>query len=81
MSTSHWTKVCSLRSEGDRNLTRRLSADEDDVFGSDFESTDEEGAQEDVDAAAEKLIRQEESRVRKVIAPAFTAIAQNSVTV
>lgn len=40
--------------------------DEEDIFESDFESTDEEGEQEDVDAAAEKLIRQEESRIRKV---------------
>ncbi|RDX51558.1 hypothetical protein OH76DRAFT_1401445 [Lentinus brumalis] len=39
--------------------------DEEDIFESDFESTDEEGAQEDVDAAAENLIRQEESRGRK----------------
>ncbi|KAI0638886.1 YL1 nuclear protein-domain-containing protein [Trametes polyzona] len=37
----------------------------EDVFESDFESTDEEGQQEDVDAAAEKMIRQEESRARK----------------
>ncbi|KAI0717508.1 YL1 nuclear protein-domain-containing protein [Cerioporus squamosus] len=42
-----------------------LDKDEEDIFESDFESTDEEGAQEDVDAAAENLIRQEESRVRK----------------
>ncbi|RPD70828.1 hypothetical protein L226DRAFT_469597 [Lentinus tigrinus ALCF2SS1-7] len=42
-----------------------LDKEEEDIFESDFESTDEEGAQEDVDAAAEKLIRQEESRVRK----------------
>ena len=41
-------------------------AEEEDIFESDFESTDEEEAQEDVDATAEKLIRQEESRVRKV---------------
>ena len=41
-------------------------SEEEDIFESDFESTDEEGAQEDVDAAAEKLIRQEELRVRKV---------------
>lgn len=36
------------------------------MFGSDFESTDEEGQQEDVDAAAEKMIRQEDSHARKV---------------
>ncbi|TFK89270.1 hypothetical protein K466DRAFT_584757 [Polyporus arcularius HHB13444] len=42
-----------------------VDKDEEDIFESDFESTDEEGAQEDVDAAAENLIRQEESRVRK----------------
>ncbi|KAH9939033.1 YL1 nuclear protein-domain-containing protein [Epithele typhae] len=42
-----------------------IGKDEEDLFESDFESTDEEGAQEDVDAVAEKLIRQEESQVRK----------------
>ncbi|PIL30774.1 transcription factor [Ganoderma sinense ZZ0214-1] len=42
-----------------------VAKEEEDIFESDFESTDEEGEQEDVDAAAEKLIRQEESRVRK----------------
>ncbi|KAI0369880.1 hypothetical protein BV20DRAFT_945243 [Pilatotrama ljubarskyi] len=42
-----------------------LDKDEEDVFESDFESTDEEGDQEDVDATAEKMIRQEESRARK----------------
>ena len=40
--------------------------DEQDDFGSDFESTDEEGAQEEVDAAAEKMVREEEKKGRKV---------------
>lgn len=42
------------------------SADEEDVFGSDFESTDEEAVQEDVDVAAEKVVREEERSSRKV---------------
>ncbi len=54
--------------------------DEEDIFESDFESTDEEGAQEDVDAAAENLIRQEESRVRKVVHDCRLTIASNLVT-
>ncbi|KAI0757544.1 YL1 nuclear protein-domain-containing protein [Daedaleopsis nitida] len=49
--------------EEDADFT--VDKEEDDIFGSDFESTDEEGAQEEVDAAAENFIRQEESRVRK----------------
>ena len=40
--------------------------DEQDAFESDFESTDEEGAQEDVDASAEKMILEEERKTRKV---------------
>ena len=55
-----------------------LYADEEDIFESDFESTDEEGAQEDVDAAAEKLIRQEESRVRKVCRSVFAGLDSSS---
>ena len=39
--------------------------DEQDAFESDFESTDEEGAQEDVDASAEKMIKEEERKIRK----------------
>ncbi|KAJ3489399.1 hypothetical protein NLI96_g2163 [Meripilus lineatus] len=41
------------------------STDEEDAFSSDFESTDEEGAQEDVDAAAEDMAKEEEKRVRR----------------
>lgn len=40
--------------------------DEQDAFESDFESTDEEGAQEDVDAAAEKMVQDEEKQKKKV---------------
>ena len=40
--------------------------DEEDAFESDFASTDEEGAQEDVDEAAEKLATEEEKGVRRV---------------
>ncbi|KAI0641089.1 YL1 nuclear protein-domain-containing protein [Trametes meyenii] len=49
----------------DEDVDFTMGFDEEDVFGSDFESTDEEGDQDDVDAAAEKMIRQEESRARK----------------
>ncbi|EJF58834.1 hypothetical protein DICSQDRAFT_109720 [Dichomitus squalens LYAD-421 SS1] len=49
----------------DEDADFALDKEEEDVFGSDFESTDEEEVQEDVDAAAEKLIRQDESRIRK----------------
>ncbi|KAG6874140.1 hypothetical protein C0995_005557 [Termitomyces sp. Mi166 len=38
--------------------------EEEDVFGSDFESTDEEAAQEDADAG-EKVVQDEEKRARK----------------
>ncbi|KAF8060864.1 YL1 nuclear protein-domain-containing protein [Lyophyllum atratum] len=38
--------------------------DEEDVFGSDFESTDEEAAQEDLDAG-DKTVQEEERRARK----------------
>lgn len=46
-------------------------ADEQDAFESDFESTDEEAMQEDVDSAAEKIIRDEEKQSRKVRFLAF----------
>ncbi|KAI0358850.1 hypothetical protein OH77DRAFT_1396206 [Trametes cingulata] len=49
----------------DEDADFALDKDEEDVFESDFESTDEEGDQEDVDAAAEKMLRQEELRARK----------------
>lgn len=39
--------------------------DEEDIFGSDFESTDEETAQVDVDAG-DKAVDEEERRARKV---------------
>jgi hypothetical protein len=39
--------------------------DEEDIFGSDFESTDEETAQADVDAG-DKAVDEEEKRARKV---------------
>ena len=39
------------------------------MFWQDFESTDEEGDQEDVDATAENMLRQEEHRARKVGIP------------
>lgn len=42
-----------------------LEKDEEDAFGSDFESTDEEAVQADIDAAAERIIREEERTVRK----------------
>ncbi|KAH9850570.1 YL1 nuclear protein-domain-containing protein [Lenzites betulinus] len=51
--------------DADEDADFALERDEEDVFGSDFESTDEEGQQEDVDAAAEKMIRQEDSHARK----------------
>jgi hypothetical protein len=44
-------------------------SDEQDAFESDFESTDEEGVQEDVDAAAEKMVHEEEKRAKKVDLP------------
>ena len=40
--------------------------EEEDAFGSDFASTDEEGAQEDVDAVAERMVQEEEKTKRKV---------------
>jgi vacuolar protein sorting-associated protein 72 len=42
-----------------------LFVDEEDIFGSDFESTDEETAQADVDAG-DKAVDEEEKRARKV---------------
>ncbi|KAI0324453.1 hypothetical protein GY45DRAFT_1262825 [Cubamyces sp. BRFM 1775] len=42
-----------------------LDKDEEDMFWQDFESTDEEGDQDDVDATAENMLRQEEHRARK----------------
>ncbi|KIP04010.1 hypothetical protein PHLGIDRAFT_25831 [Phlebiopsis gigantea 11061_1 CR5-6] len=50
--------------EEDHDFT--VEIDEQDAFESDFESTDEEGAQEDVDASAEKMILEEERKTRKV---------------
>lgn len=47
-------------------LGLRPCLDEQDAFESDFESTDEEGAQEDVDAAAERMVRDEEKQKKKV---------------
>ncbi|EIW65179.1 uncharacterized protein TRAVEDRAFT_160013 [Trametes versicolor FP-101664 SS1] len=49
----------------DEDADFAMDKDEEDIFESDFESTDEEGQQEDVDAVAEKMIRQEESHTRK----------------
>ncbi|EKM60548.1 uncharacterized protein PHACADRAFT_110047 [Phanerochaete carnosa HHB-10118-sp] len=43
-----------------------IRVDEQDAFESDFESTDEEGAQGDVDASAEKIVQDEERKVKKV---------------
>ena len=42
-----------------------LEIDEEDAFESDFESTDEEGAQEDVDAIAEKMVQEEERQTTR----------------
>ncbi|KAH8101447.1 YL1 nuclear protein-domain-containing protein [Cristinia sonorae] len=44
-----------------------VEKDEEDAFGSDFESTDEEGAQEDVDAAAERMARETDKGPRKPV--------------
>ncbi|OBZ78578.1 MutS 4 [Grifola frondosa] len=49
----------------DEDVDFVIEKDEEDVFGSDFESTDEEGAQDDVDAIAENLVRQEEKVFRR----------------
>lgn len=51
--------------------------DEQDAFGSDFESTDEEGAQEDVDATAEKVVRDQEAPSRKVPRVELSTLHQN----
>ncbi|KAI0825324.1 YL1 nuclear protein-domain-containing protein [Trametes gibbosa] len=51
--------------DADEDADFALERDEEDVFGSDFESTDEEGQQEEVDAAAEKMIRLDDSHNRK----------------
>lgn len=40
--------------------------DEEDVFGSDFESTDEEGAAADGDTAGDMAVEDEEKRARRV---------------
>lgn len=53
-------------------------ADEQDAFGSDFESTDEEGAQEDVDATAEKMVREQDAPSRKVSQSQLLTLHQNS---
>ncbi len=50
-------------------LELKPCSDEQDAFESDFESTDEEGAQEDVDAAAERMVRDEEKQKKKVEFP------------
>ncbi|EMD41507.1 hypothetical protein CERSUDRAFT_146509 [Gelatoporia subvermispora B] len=42
-----------------------IEKDEEDVFGSDFESTDEEAVPEDVDMVAEKVVQDEEKTTRK----------------
>jgi vacuolar protein sorting-associated protein 72 len=42
-----------------------IFADEEDIFGSDFESTDEEAAQAD-DDAGDKAVDEEEKRARMV---------------
>lgn len=47
-------------------VSTNVCTDEQDAFGSDFESTDEEGAQEEVDTAAENMVREEEKKTRKV---------------
>ncbi|OCH94217.1 hypothetical protein OBBRIDRAFT_770274 [Obba rivulosa] len=51
--------------DADDDVDFNIQKDEEDVFGSDFESTDEEAAQEDVDMVAEKVVREEEKRSRK----------------
>lgn len=61
-----WRKVGVLPVKIYSLLNSRETADEEDAFESDFESTDEEAMQEDVDAAAEKVIREEERKNRKV---------------
>jgi len=42
-----------------------IGTDEEDVFGSDFESTDEEAGKED-EEAGDKAVQDEEKRARKV---------------
>lgn len=69
MLISLWTKVrptslCGPSSE--LTFSIRAVTEEEDAFESDFESTDEEAVQEDVDTAAEKVARDDERRPRKV---------------
>lgn len=55
---------CTVRTSS--RLTLQARIDEEDAFESDFESTDEEANQEDVDYAAEKMIIHEERSMQKV---------------
>lgn len=63
-----------------------MVTDEEDAFESDFESTDEEAMLEDVDAAAEKVVREEERKTRRVCMlvfpapwPSLTRISDSSI--
>lgn len=56
-----------------------LITDEEDAFESDFESTDEEGAQEDVDAIAEKMVRDEERGTKKVRHPNYHSKTRRTI--
>lgn len=51
-------------------LNKEDGIDEEDIFGSDFESTDEEGAQDDAEAG-DKVVHEEEKRARKVSGSIF----------
>jgi hypothetical protein len=55
-----------------------LRVDEEDIFGSDFESTDEETAQADVDTG-EKTVDDEEKRARKVRIFSFSLLDVNLI--
>lgn len=64
--TLSWTKACGFILSWTYGYIYLCGLDEEDAFESDFESTDEEAAQEDVDTAAEKQVREDERGLHKV---------------
>ncbi|KAI0791781.1 YL1 nuclear protein-domain-containing protein [Abortiporus biennis] len=58
-------KADELGQEQEEDVDFIMGKEEEDAFESDFASTDEEGAQEDVDAAAERMLQDEEKAKRK----------------
>lgn len=79
--TSSWTKVCGSTLSWSYSCIYLCGLDEEDAFESDFESTDEEAAQEDLDTAAEKQVREDERGLHKVYMIIYITMLDSKLTI